>query len=97
MDTPVAESRWVQMFDGLVDESLLKQEEHDEPAEQSNEHDEGKRIAWMHICESICMFAPSFYANVVVTVSWGSIPGRGKRLFFSPKCTVLTWDPPSLI
>lgn len=53
VDTPVAESRWVQMFDGLVDESLLKQEEHDEPAEQSSEHDEGKCIACIHICESI--------------------------------------------
>jgi len=53
VDTPVAESRWVQMFDGLVDESLLKQEEHDEPAEQSSEHDEGKHIACVHICESI--------------------------------------------
>lgn len=41
------------MFDGLVDESLLKQEEHDEPAEQSSEHDEGKRVAYIHPCESI--------------------------------------------
>lgn len=57
MDTPVAESRWVQMFDGLVDESLLKQEEHDEPAEQSSEHDEGKCVACIHICEfiSVCL------------------------------------------
>lgn len=61
MDTPVAESRWVQMFDGLVDESLLKQEEHDELAEQSSEHDEGKCVAYIHICESISVcFHPVF-------------------------------------
>jgi hypothetical protein len=53
VDTPVAESRWVTVFDGLVDESILKHEEHDEPAEQSSEHDEGKRIAYLHICESV--------------------------------------------
>lgn len=45
------------MFDGLVDESLLKQEEHDERVEQSSEHDEGKRVACIHICEliSVCL------------------------------------------
>jgi len=41
------------MFDGLVDESLLKQEEHDGPTEQSSERDEGKRVACIHICELI--------------------------------------------
>jgi hypothetical protein len=69
VDTPVAKSRWVQVFDGLVDESALKQEEHDEPAEESSEHDEGKRIACIHICEFISVCAPSFCANVVVTLS----------------------------
>jgi hypothetical protein len=66
VDTPVAKSRWVQVFNGLVDEGVLKQEDHDEPAEQSSEHDEGKRVVCIHICEFISVCAPSFYANVVV-------------------------------
>jgi hypothetical protein len=82
VDTPVAKSRWVQVFDGLVDENALKQEEHDEPAEQSSEQDEGKRIVRIHVCEFVSVCAPSFYANVVVTLSWGSIPsGEGNFAF----------------
>jgi hypothetical protein len=44
VDTPVAESRWAQVFDGWVDESPSKHEEHDEPAEESGENDEGKYV-----------------------------------------------------
>lgn len=32
------------MFDGWVDESLSKHEEHDEPVDESGEHDEGKHV-----------------------------------------------------
>ncbi|XP_069678122.1 dentin sialophosphoprotein isoform X2 [Periplaneta americana] len=40
VDTPVAESRWAQVFDGWVDESPAKHDEHDEPVEESGEEHE---------------------------------------------------------
>ncbi|KDR14347.1 Aspartyl/asparaginyl beta-hydroxylase [Zootermopsis nevadensis] len=40
VDTPVAESRWAQVFDGWVDESPLKHDEHDKQLEQSGEHND---------------------------------------------------------
>jgi hypothetical protein len=55
VDTPVAESRWAQVFDGLVDDSVLKHEEHDQLTEQSGEHDEGKCVAGIHVREFFTM------------------------------------------
>jgi hypothetical protein len=49
VDTPVVESRWAQVFDGWVDESLPKHDKHDEPVEESGEHEEGQYVMHVHI------------------------------------------------
>jgi hypothetical protein len=43
------------VFDGLVDESLLKHEGHAQPTEESGGHDEGKCVTCIQICELISL------------------------------------------
>lgn len=43
----MAESRWAQVFDGWVDESPLKHDEHDEQLVESGEHD-GQYVMYIH-------------------------------------------------
>jgi hypothetical protein len=46
----VAESRWAQVFDGWVDESPPKHDEHDELLGESGEHSDGQYVMYMHSC-----------------------------------------------
>jgi hypothetical protein len=70
VDTPVAESRWAQVFDGWVDESPSKHE-HDEPLEESGEHDEGEYTirAGRHLLSCIVLhFGDAIFGAIKITM-----------------------------